>query len=54
MSKSRSQNRLKSIHYQTIVGDPQDLDLAFKQVPDLIPIQVSVHELLGLLPVAGK
>jgi transposase len=32
----------------------KDLDLAFKQVPDLTPIQVRAHELLGLLPVAGK
>ena len=32
----------------------QDLDLTFKQVPDLTPIQVRAHELLGLLPVAGK
>jgi transposase len=32
----------------------QELDLTFKQVPDLTPIQVRAHELLGLLPVAGK
>jgi len=32
----------------------QDLGLTFKQVPDLTPIQVRAHELLGLLPVAGK
>ena len=32
----------------------KDLDLAYKQVPDLTPIQVRAHELLGLLPVAGK
>ena len=32
----------------------QDLDLTFKQVPDLTPIQVRAHELLGLLLVAGK
>lgn len=32
----------------------KDLDLTFKQVPDLTPIQTRTHELLGLLPVAGK
>jgi len=32
----------------------QDLSLTFKQVPELTPIQVRAHELLGLLPVAGK
>jgi hypothetical protein len=32
----------------------KDLDLVYKQVPDLTPIQVRAHELLGLLPVAGK
>lgn len=31
-----------------------DLNLTFKQVPDLTPIQARAHELLGLLPVAGK
>jgi hypothetical protein len=31
-----------------------DLDLTYKQVPDLTPIQVRAHKLLGLLPVAGK
>ena len=32
----------------------QDLDLTIKQLPDLTPIQVRAHELLGLLPVTGK
>ena len=32
----------------------QDSALTFKQVPDLTPVQVRAHELLGLLPVAGK
>jgi transposase len=32
----------------------KDLDLVYKQVPDLTSIQVRAHELLGLLPVAGK
>ena len=32
----------------------KDLDLAYKQMPDLSPIQIRAHELLGLLPVAGK
>jgi transposase len=32
----------------------EDLDLTVKQLPDLTPIQVRAHQLLGLLPVAGK
>jgi len=32
----------------------KDLDLVYKQVPDLTPVQLRAHELLGLLPVAGK
>ena len=32
----------------------KDLDLVYKQVPDLTPVQFRAHELLGLLPVAGK
>lgn len=32
----------------------EDLDLTIKQLSDLTPIQVRAHELLGLLPVAGK
>jgi len=32
----------------------EDLNLTFKQVPDLTPVQVRAHELLGLLPVARK
>jgi transposase len=32
----------------------EDLDLRIKQLPDLTPIQVRAHELLGLLPVTGK
>jgi transposase len=32
----------------------KEIDLTFKQVPDLTLIQVRAHELLGLLPVAGK
>jgi transposase len=32
----------------------EDLDLTIKQLPDLTPIQVRAHELMGLLPVAGK
>jgi transposase len=32
----------------------KDLYLTFQQTPDLTPIQVRAHELLGLLPVAGK
>jgi transposase len=30
-----------------------DLELTFKQVPDLTPPQAKAHELMGLLPVAG-
>ena len=32
----------------------EELGLTFKQVPALTPIQARAHELLGLLPVAGK
>jgi transposase len=32
----------------------KELDLVYKQVPDLTTIQRRAHELLGLLPVAGK
>lgn len=43
-SRGRATYRLKSA----------DLELTFKQVPDLTPVQAKAHELLGLLPVAGK
>ena len=32
----------------------RELSLAYNQVPELTPIQARAHELLGLLPVAGK
>jgi transposase len=32
----------------------EEVSLMFKQVPDLTPIQARAHELLDLLPVAGK
>jgi transposase len=43
-SRGRVTYRLKSA----------DLELTFKQVPDLTPLQAKAHELMGLLPVAGK
>jgi len=43
-SRGRVTYRLKST----------DIELTFKQVPDLTPLQAKAHELLGLLPVAGK
>lgn len=43
-TRSRVTYRLKS----------QELDLTFKQLPGLTPIQARAYELLGLLPVGGK
>jgi len=43
-SRGRVTYRLKSA----------DLEQTFKQVPDLTPLQAKAHELMGLLPVAGK
>jgi hypothetical protein len=43
-TRCRVTDRLKS----------EELDLTIKKLPPLNPIQAKAHELLGLLPVAGK